>query len=121
MTRIVTAALSAMTAVAISATAIAGLVGWHPALASAAPAPEPVTLFGVNQATAVALGPAVPTEDKFDDASAGTIVSLDASAEKRRTAIVKTAPKPAVKAKKPAKKKMAAPAPAPMAPAAPAM
>ena len=100
MSRIVTAAVSAMTAIAVSAVAVAGLAGWQPTAAAASPAPQGAMLFGVDQATAIVLGPAVPTQAKFEGAVAGALsseTSLTAPAEKRRASVTKTSAKSAPK------------------------
>jgi len=111
--RIITVVVSAVTTVAISATALAGLVGWQPASAMAATAPESPMLFGVDSSTAVYLGPAVPTISKFEGALANTTVSSEtslAAPAQRRSTVAKTPYKPAKPVvKKPTKKAKKAP------------
>jgi len=97
ITRIVTVAISSVTALAIAATALVGITGWNPARAAASPAPETITLFGVDEQTAVVLGSEVTTDAKFEGALAiaplSAETSLGAPAE-RRTSVIKTPPAP---------------------------
>jgi len=93
--------------VAVTVAVAVGLTGWPPARAGAAPAPTTPTLFGVDESTAVVLGPQVLAAEKFGSAIAtpatsAAVASLVAPAAKRTATI---APKKAAKvASKPAKR-----------------
>jgi len=71
--RLLPIAVSVVGVVAAFVLAVAVFTGWPPALAIAATfeAPQPdVPMLGVDESTAVAIGPAVPIGDKFEATAA---------------------------------------------------
>ncbi len=88
--RLLPVAVSALGAVAILTVAVAGFTGWPPARAIAATTERPTVsavMLGVDESTAVAIGPEVPIDDKFEThlatATALTGARLLAPAAKR--------------------------------------
>lgn len=102
--RLLPAAVSALGAVAVLAVAVAGFTGWPLARAIAATTERPTAnavMLGVDESTAVAIGPEVSMDDKFEThlatATALTGARLLAPATKRAAKIEKKTGRPKAK------------------------